>query len=375
MENRNEVDRVPIGDLWLDAENPRFGLLDADLANQTAILDHIVTTFGVDDLLSSLAVNGYFDAEPLVCREIRQDHQLVVSEGNRRLAACLILTGEDRARNQRRRTEQYSKVHEENGTPNVSTIPVLIIDAATSPKAILSYLGVRHIASSQQWDSFAKAVWIARVVRETDLDTEDIAQMIGDRHQTVRRLLEGYNFMHQLVDAGRFLSENSVRKGRGSNTSYPFSWVYTILGYTPVRTFLEIQGPPTKLDPVPAEKLDNAGLLATAMFGDRSKGRSSALRDSRQLGDLAMAVSSPQKVELLRQGRTLSDIEILTMPLHERLAAGLLLAKDTLGDLNNRLTEQQATPEVAQVHTEQSDRVKRLATAVDNKLRGAAEGG
>ena len=63
------------------------------------------------------------------------------------------------------------------------------------------------------------------------------------------------------------------------------------------------------------------------------------------------------------------------MPLHERLAAGLLLAKDTLGDLNNRLTEQQATPEVAQVHTEQSDRVKRLATAVDKKLRGAAEGG
>ena len=248
MENRNQVDRVPIGDLWLDAENPRFGLLDADLANQTAILDHIVTTFGVDDLLSSLAVNGYFDAEPLVCREIRQDHQLVVSEGNRRLAACLILTGEDRARNQRRRTEQYSKIHEENGTPNVSTVPVLIIDAATSPKAILSYLGVRHIASSQQWDSFAKAVWIARVVRETDLDTEDIAQMIGDRHQTVRRLLEGYNFMHQLVDAGRFLNENSVRKGRGSNTSYPFSWVYTILGYTPVRTFLEIQGPPTKLD-------------------------------------------------------------------------------------------------------------------------------
>ena len=374
MEYRDEVSRMSLGELYLDAENPRFGQLNGELANQTEILDHIVSTFGVDDVLSSLAVNGYFDAEPLVCRWVEPDHQLIVSEGNRRLAACLILTGEERARNQRRRTEQYQKIHGAHDAPNVDVVPVIVIDSEASPKAILSYLGVRHIASAQQWDSFAKAVWIERVVEETDLSTEDIAQMIGDRHQTVRRLLEGYNFMQQLVGAGRFLSENSVRKGRGSNTSYPFSWVYTILGYSTVRSFLQIEGPPSKSDPVPEDKLDNAALLAGAMFGNRSKGRSSALRDSRQLGDLAMAVSSPQKVELLRQGKTLSEIEVLTMPLHERLAAGLLTAKDTLRDLNNRLTEQEATPDVAQQHTEQSDQVKRLATAVDRKLREAAEG-
>ena len=374
MENRDEVNRMPLGELYLDAENPRFGQLNGELANQTEILDHIVATFGVDDVLSSLAVNGYFDAEPLVCRQIEPDHPLVVCEGNRRLAACLILTGEERARNQRRRTEQYQELHRAHNAPTVDVIPVIVIDSETSPKAILSYLGVRHIASAQQWDSFAKAVWIERVVNETDLNTEDIAQMIGDRHQTVRRLLEGYKFMQQLVSAGRFFSENSVRKGRGSNTSYPFSWVYTILGYSPVRTFLQIEGPPSKSDPVPEDKLDNAVLLASAMFGDRSKGRSSALRDSRQLGELAMAVSSPQKVELLRQGKTLSEIELQTMPLHERLAAGLLSAKDTLRDLNNRLTEQDATADVAQQHTEQSEQVKRLATAVDNKLREAAEG-
>ena len=373
MEFRDEVNRVPLGELCLDAENPRFGQLDDALVGQTEILDHIVATFGVDDVLSSLAVNGYFDAEPLVCRQIHPDEPLVVSEGNRRLAACLILTGEERARNQRRRTEQYKAIHRAHGEPNVDPVPVIVIDSDASPKAILSYLGVRHIASSQQWDSFAKAVWIARVVNETDLDTEDIAQMIGDHHQTVKRLLEGYNFMHQLVDNGRFLTENSVRKGRGSNTSYPFSWVYTILGYTPVRTFLQLEGPPHQSNPVPDDKLDNAALLATAMFGDRSKGQSSALNDSRQLGTLAMAVSSPQKVELLRQGKTLVEIELLTMPLHKRLAAGLLSAKDTLRDLNNRLTEQEASPDVAQQHTEQSEQVRRLAVAVDQKLREAAQ--
>jgi hypothetical protein len=54
--------------LFLDKDNPRFGMQEKASATQADILDHIVEKFGVDDVLSSVAVNGYFEAEPMVCR-------------------------------------------------------------------------------------------------------------------------------------------------------------------------------------------------------------------------------------------------------------------------------------------------------------------
>ena len=52
--------------LHLDTRNPRFGGQAGKLTSEIDVLDSIVETFGVEDVLSSLAVNGFFDAEPLV---------------------------------------------------------------------------------------------------------------------------------------------------------------------------------------------------------------------------------------------------------------------------------------------------------------------
>ncbi len=54
--------------------------------------------------------------------------------------------------------------------------------------------------------------------------------MIGDQHRTIRRLLEGCYFIRQTIEAGEFRPQDSQRRGRGSVTDYPFSWVYTVLG-------------------------------------------------------------------------------------------------------------------------------------------------
>ncbi|MCC5811338.1 MAG: hypothetical protein JJU06_13290 [Ectothiorhodospiraceae bacterium] len=359
--------------LLLDKDNPRFGLQDRTRVNQTEIVDYIVTTFGVDDVLSSLAVNGYFAAEPLVCRPEPGTDKLIVAEGNRRLAACLILTGDDRARNHRPRTEHFHAVHEAHGSPTVNPVPVIVFSEDDHQRSLLSYLGVRHIASAQPWDSYAKAVWIARVV-ETGMDTADVATMIGDQHRTVARLLEGYHFIRQLEQEGRFHAENSVRKGRGSNTAYPFSWVYTILGYNSVRTFLEIDEDPRAEQPIPAQKLDDAAVITRAMFGDKAKGLNSAIDDSRQLGELATIVASPEKMTLLKQGKSLRDISKITQPLEERLASGLMEARDALSDINTRLTEQEVPAAVAGKFTESSAKVKRLATQVDRQLQEASSG-
>lgn len=370
--SHENVQEIPVDQLLLDKNNPRFGQLSEGRRNQTDILDFIVSTFGVDDVLSSLAVNGYFAAEPLVCRKDSNSDSYIVAEGNRRLAACLILNGDERAKNQSGLTKKFQEVHRKHGSPKVVPIPAIIIEAGANDKALLSYLGVRHIAAARAWDSYAKAVWIHRVVTESGISIEDAAAMIGDEHKTLSRLLEGYHFVGQLERADRFDPENSVRKGRGSNTQYPFSWVYTILGYNSVRRFTGISDDPTNDTPVPSEKLENASILTRAMFGDREKGVSSAITDSRQLRSLAMAVEDPEKVELLQQGKTLKEIERQTEPLEKRLSSGLVEAKEILRDLNNRLTEQDIGHGLAESFTGQSMRVKKLAQEVDRRLQEAA---
>ena len=369
-----KIVRHRLADLLLDADNPRFGLQEAG-NDQAELLDHIVQKFGVDDVLSSLSVNGYFDAEPIVCRRREGSSKLVVVEGNRRLAACLILTQGKRAANQIVLSEQYRKRWTKHGRRPVDPIPAIVFDPNEDQAAILAYLGVRHIASARPWDSYAKAAWVANAVENNGLTIAQVAEVIGDRHRTVNRMLEGYYLVEQLTKSGHFDPENSLRKGRGSVTAYPFSWVYTILGYAAVREFLHLGDEDAHKNPIESKRLDDASLVMHSMFGDRSKTRNGAITDSRQLGILASALAVREKVRLLEQGKTLAEIETLTQPIEKRLSEGMATVRDELRDLIGRLSEQDIDGDVAEELLPAATRNRRLAAELERKLKGIAFGG
>lgn len=368
-----EITEVPLEHLLLDEKNPRFGLQDYG-ASQEQILDLIVEKFGVDDVLSSLAVNGYFTAEPMVCRQLEKSPKAVVMEGNRRLAACLIIVGDKRASNQAKRTAEYQKIWKDNGQKPIDPVPTILFGPHEQEHAILSYLGVRHIASSQSWDSYAKAAWVARVVEQSKLSVADVSTMIGDQHKTVSRLLEGYYLVKQLQDNGIFLPQNSVRGGRGSVTDYPFSWVYTALGYKSVRDFLGMAEKEAKVDPIAKDFLPKGGVLLDAMFGNKSKGRNASVADSRQLGLLANAVASPEKVHLLEQGKTVDEIETLTLPLDQSLAKGLGDVRDILKELLARVASGDLQASKAEEFVPQAMSNRKLATELEKRLKERSEG-
>ena len=367
-----EVSHIALTDLLLDSQNPRFGGRDRNM-NQTEILDLIVR-FGVKDVLSSLAVNGYFEAEPLVCKRQQNSNGYVVAEGNRRLAACLIITRDPRASNQTQLSDHYAALWDAHGNLPINPTPAIIFGADEQERTLLSYLGVRHIASAQPWDSYAKAAWIARVVENSELSIGQVATMIGDQHRTINRMLEGYYLVEQLVESGHFKPEDSQRKGRGSVTEYPFSWVYTVLGYAAVRSFLELGSEDASKNPIGDDRLDDAGLMIRSMFGDRSKGRGAAIVDSRQLGELASALSSSDKTRLLAQGKTVTEIDLLTQPIEKRLEDGLATVRDELRDLVSRLSEQELKAQAASRLTPASKRTRRLAQDLDNRLNEIADG-
>lgn len=367
------ITRVALENLLLDPNNPRFGQQEQSQSQQE-ILDHIVGKFGVSDVLSSLAVNGFFEAEPIICRRPKDSQKSIVVEGNRRLAACLILAGDPRAKNQATRTIEFQKIWKEHKSPSIDPIPSMIFEGNESKKELLSYLGVRHIASSQPWDSFAKAAWVAEVVKTSGMSISEVSQMIGDRHRTVNRLLEGFYVVEQLTEAGEFVPSDSVRRGRGSVTDYPFSWIYTSLGYKTIRDYLQLNDNDAKRNPITKKNLGSGGILLRSMFGDSSKGRNAAIEDSREISALAKVFSSKEQVKLLQEGKSVSQIISLTKPIDEQLSEGLIQAKDILRNLLAGLSEHEVSEELAKEHIVPSGAVRKLANDLDKKVNNLAAG-
>ena len=365
---RGEPGRKSIDKLLLDDRNPRFGELDRE-TEQSRIVDLIVEKFGIEDILGSMALNGFFAAEPLVCAR-KANGDLVVKEGNRRLCACIILTKDARAHRQAELTKRAAEQWRRNGMPPIEPAPILIFDeGGAEADKMLAYLGVRHISAAQPWDSYAKASWVAQITDNTELSVSKVSEMIGDQHLTVVRLLEGYHFIRQLIDSGKFSPENSIRKGGGSVPEYPFSWVYTMLGFKAARTFCGLGEISEKANPIKLDKIDNAAFAVAMMFGDKSTARNSAVVDSRQLGDLARAFAEPDKVAELKNGKDLITVLNITKPLEEKLDQNLNQISNLLRDLVSDVVETPPSFEAAHKHLPRARRTRELAIDLFRRLK------
>lgn len=334
---RGVSEPIALEKLLLDEKNPRFGDSATRFGSQRDVLDWIVTNFGVEDVISSLAINGYFEAEPLVVESVG-DGTYIVKEGNRRLAACLILANDPRAKNQARKREGALKVTDaKNWTPK-KKVPAIRFEKADA-RSLTAYLGVRHIVSAQPWDSFAKAAWISSVVETSDFSLDEIAQLTGDKSQTIAKLLEGYNFVKQLRDDSLFDPESSQKRGRGSNVAFPFSWVYTLLQYSGIRNWLELGTYSADPKPIPKGREKDAAMALEYMFGNSTSSRPPRIEDSRQIGDLAYALTVPERRELLNQGHTVREVEEMSRPALDRLMGLVVDARTRMRAVNSILGE------------------------------------
>lgn len=357
------VDMIPLSKLEFDVNNPRFGAEVGQRQSQRDILNHLVSTFGVEDVLSSIAVNGYFVAEPMIVRKHKSKY--VVVEGNRRLASCLILAGDERAKDQNSLTKKYQDLAAETGRDIVDEVACISFDEEESSKELLAYLGVRHISSSQGWDSYAKAAWIARAVAEHGITLDEIAAMTGDQNKTVNHLLEGYYFTEQMITSGYFDPKLSQRRGRGSNPQFPFSWIYTLFFTQAARDFVGLSEAPTP-DPVPKDRLPHAGMLLERMFG--TPHCNAAISDSRQITKLARTLDNPEKVALLETGKSIDQIEFEIQPIDDKLRKGLSECQQILSTLSSAIKATSLERSQAESAKSASLAVAKLATSIFKAL-------
>ncbi len=309
-----EAKQVPINDLYLDPRNPRLAGMDLTLADQDQILKVLWKERAVNELVDSVAANGYWEYEELfACRE---SGKLVVIEGNRRLSAVKLLVDDQLGHR-----------------IGVSSLPQISDDAKKKLRSlpviecrrddVWQYIGFKHVNGPQDWDSIAKAEYIARVRNEYGVELDEIARTIGDRHDTVRRLYRGLMVLRQAEQTGAFDKDDRW------NTRFAYSHLWTGLGYANIQEFLGII--PEKgfePDPVPKKRVENLKELCLWLYGSKQQNKEPIIRSQNpDLRKLDEVLGSANGVSALRAGLPL-DTSLKASRGDERLLREAMIVAD-----------------------------------------------
>ena len=188
------------------------------------------------------------------------------------------------------------------------------------------YIGFKHVNGPQDWDSIAKAEYIARIHNAYKKPLDEIARTIGDRHDTVRRLYRGLMVLQQAEKVEQFKPDDRY------NTRFAYSHLWTGLGYTNIQSFLGLDPESSfKPDPVPKSKYSNLGDLCLWLYGSKSRNKVPLVRSQNpDLRNLDEALGSENGVAALRAGLPLETALNASRGDERRLREALVLADEKL---------------------------------------------
>ncbi len=249
--------------LDFDPHNPRLVAIGYKNPSEAHIIRAPANTADLSELVQSIAANGYIDIEPLIVQQ--QDGRSTVLEGNRRLAAIRLLRNPDLAK------ATGITVPEISGEVRDSLGSVTVY-AVESPEQARDFIGFKHINGPHKWDALAKARFAAdwyRKEKNNGITVEKIAQRLGDRHDTVVRLVNGIFVLDQAEEAKVYTMED-----RFPGRKFAFSHLYTALTRPGYREFLglpdEWRGADPMPNPVPADKVENLQRVMVWLYGSKS---------------------------------------------------------------------------------------------------------
>lgn len=338
--------------LHLDPENPRLPF-ELRGSEEAKLYPYIARHYDAITIAESIARFSYFPSEPLVT--LRDENgALRVIEGNRRLTALKGLTDpEVRATFRSRARWERAAARAESNLP--AKYPVLIAETWEDAAPLI---GFRHISGIEEWDTFQKAEFIARLVDAEKRDFEEIAELVGESLASVRTYYRNFSIVEQ--------AKTRFELPVAANAEQLFGTFTAVLNRRALREFIGADQPAQvqpRQWPLPDSRKDDVAELLSWIYGDGEN--EPVIDETRDLGDLARIVESPEGLAELKASRSLDAADTASGGPGERL-------KKTLSSAANALESAQRSTEIAGDDEELDELVLRCvaATRALNEARG-----
>ena len=324
--------RVPVEWLKLDHSNPRLWGLGDDTTD-AEIIAELYRSQDLGELLESIAGNGYLDIEPLIV--LHEGDRLIVLEGNRRLAAVLLfrepglVARVSKAGNVRITVPPLAEEFRE-------TLVEVSVYRVSSRTAARPFIGFKHINGVSKWESYAKGKFAADWYSNGEVSLASIAMRIGDRHDTVKRMVNAIYVLEQAREADIFRIEDR------SSGRFNFSHLYTALSRAPYMQFLGLDAAWSRYDPRPNpvrdDHLDQLREVLKWLYGSREDGVLPVVQSQnphiKQLGEVLL---SPAGLLELRTTGSLYRAHSSIQTAGQKFSEALLRARQDLREASNSL--------------------------------------
>ena len=274
--------------LRFDRQNPRF--LDSTAMTEEDIIQWLYDQADVDELIQSILSAGYIDFEPLIV--LRKDN--IVLEGNRRLAALRLIVNENL-----RKELKITLPAIADAKPPPAKVRIRWVDSRSQAR---DFIGFKHINGPFKWDALAKAKYAAQWLEEGG-DISAISRTLGDNHNTVRRLVNGWFVLQQATADGFDVNRISKR-------NFAFSHLYTALTRASVRDYLglsseDLSSTPQKNPIAPAHR-DDLQRLMSWLYGQEQRDEVTLIQSQNpNLNELSKVLGNPEAKRMLLASRNL----------------------------------------------------------------------
>jgi len=352
-----ETRMLAIQVLRLDPQNPR---LPAELQGQSQedLAVDLALGFDAYTVAESIASHGYFASEPLIALEGEDEAgTYTVVEGNRRLTALLGLA-RVLIRSQFADADRWEKLAALSSVSDTDLIPVVI---APDRRSVTPIIGFRHISGILQWQPYAQARYIAKLVDDDGMSFAEVGEMIGIDRTKVGNLYRDQAIAEQARTLG-------IDTG---NLERSFSLLTVAMSTTKLRAHVDAPlGSKTARgeQPVPANRETELRELLTWVFGVGAT--KPVIADSREISKLGNVVDTEVGLKALRAGESLdSAIQKVkdsgTDP-HKRLTNRLKVGKNSLLAAAEDIDDFIDDVAVLELIDEARDAIDALLTAVED---------
>ncbi len=289
-----EKKNIDINQLIFDPENPRLPRQLQGVRDEKRIIDYMVASGNIVELMYSIAELGYSDAEPLLVVPVDKDTFKVV-EGNRRLAALKLLSNPGLTK------VRIAKVSEivDAAAFIPEKVPCIVYE---NRESILDYLGYRHITGVKDWGALEKAIYLNQLYQNHIADgSKDIykqlAQMIGSKADYVKKLHISYQLYLEATN-------NDYYGLNIKEEDFSFSWITLALGRKEIQDFIGLD----ESQSIENLNKENYKKLFIWLFDPENK----IVDESRSISKLADVIGSKTALEKLEKGNSLEEAVLYT---------------------------------------------------------------